>query len=184
MAELTGLQKQYILHWGEMGTKWGINRTVAQIHALLYLSPKPVPAEEIAKTLQRGAVQCEHVDPGAGDLGDCAGRACAWDRREHYESMRDVWEMFRLVIEQTEAERDRSDAGDAEAMSGGSGSEGAGRRLHARAVGSDGRILRGGDGAPRSDETAADRHGEEVIADGDAGEEEGGVRAGVRGQGQ
>src|SRR6266581_7582984 len=51
MAELTGLQKQYILHWGEMGTRWGINRTVAQIHALLYLSPKALPAEEIAETL-------------------------------------------------------------------------------------------------------------------------------------
>ena len=51
MAELTGLQKQYILHWGEMGTRWGINRTVAQIHALLYLSPKALPAEDIAKTL-------------------------------------------------------------------------------------------------------------------------------------
>src|SRR2546430_17043040 len=51
MAELTGVQKQYILHWGEMGTRWGINRTVAQIHALLYLSPRALPAEEIAETL-------------------------------------------------------------------------------------------------------------------------------------
>jgi DNA-binding transcriptional regulator GbsR (MarR family) len=75
MAELTGLQKQYILHWGEMGTRWGINRTVAQIHALLYLSPLE----------GWGIVRAVHV------LGD---------RREHYESMKDVWEMFRLVIEQ------------------------------------------------------------------------------------
>ena len=52
MAELTGVQKQYILHWGEMGTRWGINRTVAQIHALLYLSPRALPAEEIAETLK------------------------------------------------------------------------------------------------------------------------------------
>ena len=51
MPQLTPIQKQYILHWGEMGTKWGINRTVAQIHALLYLSPKPLPADEIAETL-------------------------------------------------------------------------------------------------------------------------------------
>ena len=51
MAELTGVQKQYILHWGEMGTRWGINRTVAQIHALLFLSPEALPAEEIAETL-------------------------------------------------------------------------------------------------------------------------------------
>ena len=51
MAALTGVQKAYILHWGEMGTRWGINRTVAQIHALLYLSPRALPAEEIAETL-------------------------------------------------------------------------------------------------------------------------------------
>src|SRR5260370_16156215 len=51
MATLTGVQKEYILHWGEMGTRWGINRTVAQIHALLYLSPRALPAEEIAETL-------------------------------------------------------------------------------------------------------------------------------------
>src|SRR5215467_8191333 len=51
MANLTNIQKQYILHWGEMGTRWGINRTVAQIHALLYLSPKPLAADEIAETL-------------------------------------------------------------------------------------------------------------------------------------
>ena len=51
MAELTAVQTQYILHWGEMGTRWGINRTVAQIHALLFLSPRALPAEEIAETL-------------------------------------------------------------------------------------------------------------------------------------
>ena len=48
---LTPIQQKFILHWGEMGAKWGINRTVAQIHALLYLSDKPLNAEEIATTL-------------------------------------------------------------------------------------------------------------------------------------
>ena len=48
---LTPVAQKFILHWGEMGTRWGINRTVAQIHALLYLSPKALPAEEIAQTL-------------------------------------------------------------------------------------------------------------------------------------
>ena len=51
MPTLTKVMKQYILHWGEMGTRWGINRTVAQIHALLYLSPAPLTAEEIAEKL-------------------------------------------------------------------------------------------------------------------------------------
>ena len=49
--KLTPIMEKYILHWGEMGTRWGVNRTVAQIHALLYLSPKPLNAEEISETL-------------------------------------------------------------------------------------------------------------------------------------
>jgi DNA-binding transcriptional regulator GbsR (MarR family) len=100
MAELTGLQKQYILHWGEMGTKWGINRTVAQIHALLYLSPKALPAEEIAETL---SVARSNVSTSIRELetwGIVRAVHVLGDRREHYESMKDVWEMFRLVIEQ------------------------------------------------------------------------------------
>src|SRR4029077_21000611 len=48
---LTPVAQKFILHWGEMGTRWGIKRTVAQVHALLFLSPGPVPADEIATTL-------------------------------------------------------------------------------------------------------------------------------------
>lgn len=100
MPELTAVQKQYILHWGEMGTRWGINRTVAQIHALLYLSPKAVPAEEIAETL---SVARSNVSTSIRELetwGIVRAVHVLGDRREHYESMKDVWEMFRLVIEQ------------------------------------------------------------------------------------
>src|ERR1700716_3188452 len=100
MAALTGVQKQYILHWGEMGTRWGINRTVAQIHALLYLSPKALPAEEIAETL---SVARSNVRPSVRERETCGiVRAVhvVGQRRERYESMKDVWEMFRLVIEQ------------------------------------------------------------------------------------
>jgi DNA-binding transcriptional regulator GbsR (MarR family) len=49
--KLSPATERYILHWGEMGTRWGVNRSVAQVHALLYLSPKPIPADEIAETL-------------------------------------------------------------------------------------------------------------------------------------
>jgi DNA-binding transcriptional regulator GbsR (MarR family) len=100
MAELTSLQTQYILHWGEMGTRWGINRTVAQIHALLYLSPRALPAEEIAATL---SVARSNVSTSIRELeswGIVRAVHVLGDRREHYESMKDVWEMFRLVIEQ------------------------------------------------------------------------------------
>jgi len=51
MKHLSPTQQKFVLHWGEMGTRWGINRTVAQIHALLYLSEKPLNAEQLAETL-------------------------------------------------------------------------------------------------------------------------------------
>jgi DNA-binding transcriptional regulator GbsR (MarR family) len=100
MAKLSNIQQQYILHWGEMGTRWGINRTVAQIHALLYLSPKPLAAEEIAETL---AVARSNVSTSIRELegwGIVRAVHVLGDRREHYESMKDVWEMFRLIVEQ------------------------------------------------------------------------------------
>src|ERR1700751_5260389 len=98
--KLSEIQQRYILHWGEMGTRWGINRTVAQIHALLFLSPKPLPAEEIAETL---SVARSNVSTSIRELetgGIVRAVHVLGDRREHYESMKDVWEMFRLVIEQ------------------------------------------------------------------------------------
>jgi DNA-binding transcriptional regulator GbsR (MarR family) len=52
MTKLGPVQQKFILHWGEMGTRWGINRTVAQIHALLFISPRPLTAEEIMDTLE------------------------------------------------------------------------------------------------------------------------------------
>src|SRR5207237_8699062 len=106
MTELTGMtilsnvQQQYILHWGEMGTRWGINRTVAQIHALLFLSPTPMPADEIAGTLN---VARSNVSTSIRELetwGIVRAVHVLGERREHYESMKDVWEMFRIIVEQ------------------------------------------------------------------------------------
>ncbi len=51
MNKLTSVQQKFILHWGEMGTRWGVNRTVAQVHALLYISPQPLNADDIIDTL-------------------------------------------------------------------------------------------------------------------------------------
>ena len=48
---LSPVVERVVLHWGEMGSRWGVNRTVAQIHALLYLSDRPLPAEDIADAL-------------------------------------------------------------------------------------------------------------------------------------
>jgi DNA-binding transcriptional regulator GbsR (MarR family) len=100
MKTLTPVQQKFILHWGEMATRWGINRTVAQIHALLYISEGALAADEIVALLE---VARSNVSGSLRELQ-------AWgivrvvhklgDRRDHFESMRDVWEMFRIIIEE------------------------------------------------------------------------------------
>jgi DNA-binding transcriptional regulator GbsR (MarR family) len=97
---LTPTVEKFILHWGEMGTRWGINRTVAQIHALLYLSPKPLHAEEIAETL---GVARSNVSTSLKELqswGIVRLAHVMGDRRDHFESMKDVWEMFRVIMDE------------------------------------------------------------------------------------
>ena len=97
---LTPVAQKFILHWGEMGTKWGINRTVAQIHALLFLSPKPVPADEISATL---SVARSNVSTSLRELqgwGIVRVVHVLGDRRDHFETTKDVWEIFRTVSEE------------------------------------------------------------------------------------
>jgi DNA-binding transcriptional regulator GbsR (MarR family) len=100
MNKLSSVEQKFILHWGEMGTKWGINRTVAQIHALLYISPKPLNAEEISDTL---AVARSNVSNSLKELQ-------GWrivklvhvmgDKRDYFEALPDVWETFRIVLDE------------------------------------------------------------------------------------
>jgi DNA-binding transcriptional regulator GbsR (MarR family) len=96
---LTPFMERFILHWGEMGTRWGVNRSVAQVHALLYLSPKPLHAEEIVETLglARSNVSNSLKELQSWDLV----KTChvIGDRRDHFEALKDVQEMFNLVIE-------------------------------------------------------------------------------------
>jgi len=97
--KLTPVMEKYILHWGEMGTRWGVNRTVAQIHALLFLSSAPMNAEEITETL---GVARSNVSTSIKELQ-------AWklvkvvhmlgDRRDHFETMKDPWELFYTIME-------------------------------------------------------------------------------------
>lgn len=97
---LTPVEQKFILHWGEMGTRWGINRTVAQVHALLFLSPKPLHAEEIAETL---SVARSNVSTSLRELqgwGIVRVVHVLGDRRDHFESLKDVWEMFRIVSQE------------------------------------------------------------------------------------
>lgn len=97
---LSPLEQKFILHWGEMGAKWGINRTVAQIHALLFLSEKPLNAEDIASRLN---VARSNVSTSLRELqgwGIVKVVHILGDRRDHFESMKDVWEMFRIIVDE------------------------------------------------------------------------------------
>ena len=92
--------EKYILHWGEMGTRWGTNRTVAQIQALLYLSPKPLRADQIVDLL---SVARSNVSTSIRELqsyGLVRMIHLLGDRRDYFESINDVWELFRVIIEQ------------------------------------------------------------------------------------
>jgi DNA-binding transcriptional regulator GbsR (MarR family) len=100
MTPLSPVQQKFILHWGEMGTRWGINRTVAQIHALLFISQKPLNAEDIAQVL---GVARSNVSNSLKELqgwGIVKRVHVMGDSRDHFESMKDVWEMFRVVMDE------------------------------------------------------------------------------------
>ena len=98
--QLPPLNREFVAHFGEMGSKWGINRTVGQIYALLYISPQALCADEIAETL---GFSRSNVSMGLKELQ-------AWrlvrlrhqpgDRREFFEAPADVWEIFRVLAEE------------------------------------------------------------------------------------
>lgn len=98
--ELSSTMQKYVLHWGEMGTRWGVNRTVAQIHALLFLSNVPLPAEDIADTL---GVARSNVSNSLKELQSwnlIRITHLAGDRRDHFTALQDVWEIFRVIMEE------------------------------------------------------------------------------------
>jgi DNA-binding transcriptional regulator GbsR (MarR family) len=96
---LTDTMQRYVVHWGEMGSRWGMNRSVAQIHALLYLSENPLHADEIGETL---GIARSNVSTGLKELA-------AWDlvhvthvlgdRRDFFSAQQDTWEVIRAIME-------------------------------------------------------------------------------------
>ena len=95
---LSPIRRRFVMHWGEMGTRWGVNRTVAQIHALLFLSERPLHAEEIAEVLQ---VARSNVSTSLKELqGLNLVRVVHLmsDRRDHFDTSKDVWELMRTVV--------------------------------------------------------------------------------------
>ena len=96
---LSPAMHRFVIHWGEMGGRWGVNRSVAQIHALLYLADQPLPADEIAETL---GVARSNVSNSLKELQ-------SWelvrlvhtpgDRRDHFAAKQDPWDMLMTIVE-------------------------------------------------------------------------------------
>lgn len=96
--ELTETGRRFVLHWGEMGTVWGVNRTVAQIHALLFFHGQPLHAEAISDTL--GAAR-SNVSTSLKELQNwnlVRVTHLLGDRRDYFETVGDVWELFRIIV--------------------------------------------------------------------------------------
>lgn len=97
---LSPTAQKFVLHWGEMGTRWGVNRTVAQIHALLYLSERPLTADDIVETL---GVARSNVSNSLKELQSwklVRVSHVLGDRRDHFQALQDVWEIFRVILEE------------------------------------------------------------------------------------
>jgi DNA-binding transcriptional regulator GbsR (MarR family) len=100
MTNLTPLAQKFVLHFGEMGSRWGINRTVGQIYALLYIQNRPLNADEIAESLKFSR---SNVSMGLKELQ-------SWrlvkllhkegDRREYFEPPKDIWDIFKALLEE------------------------------------------------------------------------------------
>jgi DNA-binding transcriptional regulator GbsR (MarR family) len=91
MSDLPAAVRRFVLHWGDMGGQWGTNRSVSQIHALLYLSERPLTAEDIAETL---AMARSNVSNSIKDLqgwGLVRRVPVMGDRRDHFEADADIW---------------------------------------------------------------------------------------------
>lgn len=97
--KMTPATEAFILHWGDMGAKWGVNRSMAQIHALLHLSPEPMTAEEICETL---SLARSNVSTGLRELqswGLVSSSRKLGDRRDHFTSIRDMFDLVTAVVE-------------------------------------------------------------------------------------
>jgi len=92
------LGARFVLHWGEMGTRWGVSRTVSQIHALLFLRGRPMHAQEISLVLQvaRSNVSTSIRELQNWDLVKVTH--LAGDRRDHFETAQDPWELMRVIV--------------------------------------------------------------------------------------
>jgi DNA-binding transcriptional regulator GbsR (MarR family) len=98
--KLSPAVEKYVLHWGEMGTRRGTNRSVAQIQALLYLSPRPMRADDIVELLSLARSNVSTALRELQSYGLVRMTHVLGDRRDYFESLHDVWDLFRVIIDQ------------------------------------------------------------------------------------
>ena len=95
---LPAVTERFVLHWGEMGSRWGVNRTMSQIHALLFITGRPMNADEL----------CEQLGAARSNVSTSLRELQGWglvrivhllgDRRDHFETSGDVWELLRTIV--------------------------------------------------------------------------------------
>jgi DNA-binding transcriptional regulator GbsR (MarR family) len=95
---LPAVTERFVLHWGEMGSRWGVNRTMSQIHALLFVTGRPMHADEL----------CELLGVARSNVSNSLRELQGWglvkvvhllgDRRDHFETSGDVWELLRTIV--------------------------------------------------------------------------------------
>jgi DNA-binding transcriptional regulator GbsR (MarR family) len=97
--KLTPTVQRCVLHWGEMGSRWGVSRSVAQIHALLFLSPEPLTADDIAETLAiaRSNVSVSLKELQTWDLVSITH--VIGDRRDYFQARKDIWETLATILD-------------------------------------------------------------------------------------
>ncbi len=96
--ELTDVARQFVLHWGEMGTAWGVNRTVAQIRRPLVLPRSPASCGRDRGNLGGGALQRQQQPQGVAGLEPGATSHVLGDRRDYFETSHDVWALFTTIV--------------------------------------------------------------------------------------
>ncbi|RJY09737.1 GbsR/MarR family transcriptional regulator [Aurantiacibacter aquimixticola] len=97
----------FILHWGEMGSHWGVNRSVSQVHALLYLSDRPLHAEEICDTLGLARSNISTALKELQSYGIVKRTHVIGDRRDHFVAETDLWDMLmKIAVERKKREID------------------------------------------------------------------------------
>lgn len=95
---MPAVTERFVLHWGEMGSRWGVNRTMSQIHALLFITGRPMNADEL----------CDQLGVARSNVSTSLRELQGWglvkvvhllgDRRDHFETSGDVWELLRTIV--------------------------------------------------------------------------------------